>query len=114
SQRPSRAPRLDPSVTLGAWLLASLWIPPLLYAEVWRADHIPGSLRYDGVWWAAVFPLGMYSAASDATATELHMGSLRTISLVFFWIAFTVWAMVATGGLHSTFTRHAGISHHPP
>ena len=94
-------------VTLGAWVLASLWIPVLLYAEVWRADHVPGSLRYQGVWWAAAFPLGMYSAASAATATQLHMLSLGTISLVFFWVAFTVWMLVAIGLLHSAVRRTA-------
>ncbi|HJT02778.1 MAG TPA: tellurite resistance/C4-dicarboxylate transporter family protein [Pseudonocardiaceae bacterium] len=94
-------------VTLGAWVLASLWIPVLLYAEVWRADHVPGSLRYQGVWWAAVFPLGMYSAACAATATQLHMRSLETISLVFFWIACTVWLLVAIGLVHSAVGRPA-------
>lgn len=86
-------------VTLAAWVLASLWIPVLLYAEVWRVDRLPGSLRYQSGWWAAVFPLGMYSAASAATGTELHMHSLETISLVFFWIAFVVWAFVAAGAV---------------
>lgn len=93
-------------VTLAAWVLASLWIPGLLYAQVWRAAHVPGSLRYQGVSWSAVFPLGMYSAA---TATQLHMRSLGTVSLVFFWIAFTVWALVATGLLHSVAGRGAQI-----
>ncbi len=86
-------------VTLAAWVLASLWIPVLLYAEVWRVDLLPGSLRYQSVWWAAVFPLGMYSAASEATGTELHMHSLETVSLVFFWIAFVVWTLVAVGAV---------------
>lgn len=96
-------------VTLAAWLLASLWIPVLLYAEVWRADQVPGSLRYQGAWWSAVFPLGMYSAASAATATELHIRSLRTVSLMFFWIAFTVWTCVAIGLLHSAVGRRAEV-----
>jgi tellurite resistance protein TehA-like permease len=81
----------------------------LLYATVWRADHVPGSLRYQSVWWAAVFPLGMYSAASAATATQLHTPSLATISLVFFWIAFTVWTLVAIGLLHCTVGRRAAV-----
>lgn len=96
-------------VTLGAWVLASLWIPVLLYAQVWRANQVAGSLRYRGVWWAAVFPLGMYSAASAATATELHMRALRTISLVFFWNAFTVWTLLAVGTLHSAIAHRARI-----
>jgi tellurite resistance protein TehA-like permease len=88
-------------VTLVAWALASSWIPLLLYAALWRVDHVPGSLRYQAAWWAAVFPLGMYSAASAATAAELHMPALRTLSLVFFWIACTVWTLVAIGLLRS-------------
>jgi tellurite resistance protein TehA-like permease len=101
-------------VTLAAWVLASLWIPVLLYAEVWRADHIPGSLRYHGAWWSAVFPLGMYSAASAATAAQLHMRSLGTVSLVFFWIAFTVWTLVAIGLLHAAVGRRAEASEGSP
>ncbi|MGH3670169.1 MAG: tellurite resistance/C4-dicarboxylate transporter family protein, partial [Pseudonocardiaceae bacterium] len=63
------APLADPArwimdvikpVTLGTWIVASLWIPLLLYAEVWRVDQRAGSLRFAGVWWSAVFPLGMY------------------------------------------------------
>src|SRR5579884_756193 len=38
------------AATLAPWIVASLWIPPLLYAEVWRADQLAGSLRYAGVW----------------------------------------------------------------
>lgn len=96
-------------VTLAAWVLASLWVPVLLYAQVWRVDHVPGSLRYQGVWWSAVFPLGMYSAASGATVMQLHMRSLRTVSLVSFWIAFTVWALVAMGLAHSAVGRRAAV-----
>jgi tellurite resistance protein TehA-like permease len=87
--------------TLAAWILASLWIPVLLYAEGWSVDHRTGSLHYTRVWWSAVFPLGMYSVASQATAVQLHLRSLHTISLVIFWVAFTVWALVAVGWLHA-------------
>jgi tellurite resistance protein TehA-like permease len=92
-------------VTLGAWVLASLWVPALLYIHIWRINQRAGSLRYQHAWWAAVFPLGMYSAASAATATELHLRSLQTVSLVFFWIACTTWMVVTTGWLH-TVNRH--------
>jgi len=96
-------------VTFGTWVLASLWIPVLLYAEIWRTNQVAGSLRYQGAWWATVFPLGMYSTASAATAVELHMRSLWTISLVFFWVAFTVWILVATGLLHSALAHRAMV-----
>lgn len=94
-------------VTLVLWIIASLWIPVLLYAEVWRIDHRSGSLKFAGVWWSAVFPLGMYATATYATAVQLNMPSLVTISLVFFWNAATVWLLVASGWLHSLLRRHA-------
>jgi tellurite resistance protein TehA-like permease len=101
-------------VTLGTWVLASLWVPALLYSHIWRINRRAGSLRYQHAWWAAVFPLGMYSAASAATATALHLRSLQAVSLVFFWIACTTWTLVMTGWLHTvkwcnTLTRMRSI-----
>lgn len=87
-------------MTLSVWILASLWIPVLLYAEVWRVDQRAGSLHFEGVWWSAVFPLGMYSTATAATAFQMQLHALRTISLVFFWVATTVWVLVAVGLTH--------------
>lgn len=46
-----------------------------------------------------VFPLGMYSAATSATAAETGRPALRTVSLVFFWIAFAAWLLVVIAGL---------------
>ena len=85
----------------------SVWIPLLLYAEVWSVDQRAGSLHYAGVWWATVFPLGMYASASWAGAVELPAHALRTVSLVFFWIAATVWLLVATGLTHRALGRLA-------
>jgi tellurite resistance protein TehA-like permease len=95
------------SGTWWCWVVASLWIPVLLYAEVWRTDQLAGSLRYQGVWWSAVFPIGMYSAASSTAAAVLNKPALKTISLVFCWIAITLWILVAVGFLHSAAARRA-------
>jgi tellurite resistance protein TehA-like permease len=86
--------------TFVLWVLASLWIPVLLYAEMWRVDSRAGSLHFAGVWWSAVFPLGMYAAATAETAAVQHRAPLVTISLVLFWVAFTVWLLVAVGLAH--------------
>ncbi len=71
-------------VTVVTWIVASLWIPLLAAATV--------RMRV-GNWWAAVFPLGMYSSATFATAVETGWHPLTTISLVFFWIAFAAWLL---------------------
>jgi tellurite resistance protein TehA-like permease len=91
--------------TIATWVIASLWIPVLLYAELWRVDQRAGSLHYSRVWWSAVFPLGMYSAATGTTALQMRLPPLTTISLVFFWIALTVWVLVAVGLAHVAIAR---------
>jgi tellurite resistance protein TehA-like permease len=73
-------------VTVVTWVVATLWIPLLVAASV--------RLR-DGNWWAMVFPLGMYSSATFATAVETGWHPLTTVSLVFFWIAFAAWLLTS-------------------
>ena len=71
-------------VTVVTWVVASAWMPVLVAASV--------RLR-DGNWWAMVFPLGMYSSATYATAVETGWHWLTTISLAFVWIAVTAWLL---------------------
>jgi tellurite resistance protein TehA-like permease len=75
---------------------------------MWRVDSRAGSLHFAGVWWSAVFPLGMYAAATAETASVLKHSALITISLVLFWIAFTVWLLVAVGLAHRAITAVRG------
>jgi tellurite resistance protein TehA-like permease len=84
-------------VTVVTWFVATVWIPPLIYVTVQRfrrRSELP-----PGLWWAAVFPLGMYSSATYATAVETGWHWLTTVSLVFFWIAFVSWALTALNAL---------------
>lgn len=78
-------------VTVATWVVATAWIPPLLYVTLQRLRRrreLP-----PGLWWAAVFPLGMYSSATYATAVDTGWWWLTTVSLVFFWIAFAAWTL---------------------
>lgn len=87
------------AVTVATWVVATLWIPPLIYFGLQRIKQRSELLSFAGVWWAMVFPLGMYSAATAATAAELTRPALNTVSLVFFWVAFTAWLMVTVAGM---------------
>jgi hypothetical protein len=51
------------TVTVITWVAATLWIPPLIYFGLHWISKGPRRLRFAGVWWAFVFPLGMYSVA---------------------------------------------------
>lgn len=87
------------TITIVTWVAATLWIPPLIYFGLHRITQRPDVLQFTGAWWSLVFPLGMYSAATDAMAAEVSVRSMQTISLVFFWDAFAVWLIVAVAGL---------------
>jgi tellurite resistance protein TehA-like permease len=87
------------AVTIVTWVTATLWIPPLIYFALHRIRRHPNMLRFAGVWWAFVFPLGMYSAASFAMAREIDQRPLFTVSLVFFWDALAAWLVVVFAGL---------------
>ncbi|OBH81903.1 tellurite resistance/C4-dicarboxylate transporter family protein [Mycobacterium scrofulaceum] len=86
-------------VSVVTWVTATVWIPPLIYFGLHRISRRPNMLRFAGVWWAFVFPLGMYSAASYAMASETGQRSLLTVSLVFFWDALAAWVVVVVAGL---------------
>ncbi len=87
------------TVTIVTWAAATLWIPPLIYFGLHRITQRPDVLQFTGAWWSVVFPLGMYSVATDAMAAEVGVRAMQTISLVFFWDAFAVWLIVAVAGL---------------
>ncbi|BBX05874.1 tellurite resistance/C4-dicarboxylate transporter family protein [Mycolicibacterium aichiense] len=86
------------AVTVLTWVLATLWIPVLAYFAIRRLS-LPAAWGFRAVWWAMVFPLGMYSAATFAMAAETRWRGLHTVSLVFFWVALAAWVIVAAGGL---------------
>jgi tellurite resistance protein TehA-like permease len=100
------------AVTVVTWVAASLWIPPLIYFGLHRIRQGPDLLRFAGVWWALVFPLGMYAAASYAMAAAIGRGWLTTVSLVFFWDAFAAWLIVVVAGLQRL--SRAVVSARPP
>ncbi len=101
------ADAMHPAI-LVLWMGASAWIPVLLSAEIWRLYRRPYSVHFAGVWWSAVFPLGMYSTATQATTQALHLTVLTTVSLVVFWVGFSVWVLVAAGFVHSTVRAASG------
>jgi len=77
-------------VTVVTWMVATAWIPLLIYVCIRRRV---------GLAWAAVFPLGMYSSATYATAVETGWHRLTTVSLAFFWIALVAWLLTAVQAL---------------
>ena len=81
--------------TIFYWATGTWWIPLLLVLGVWRYVYKRYPLRYEPVYWAAVFPLGMYAASTHEMAAVLQLPFLAWVPELFFAAAFAAWLMAA-------------------
>lgn len=76
----------------------------LVILGVWRHGIRRFPLRYDPLYWGAVFPLGMYTACTWRLAQAIEAPSLAAIPRVFIFIALAAWTL-ALGGLLARLAR---------
>jgi len=87
--------------TLLYWATGTWWIPMLLLLGIWRHGFRRFPLRYDPLYWGAVFPLGMYAACTWQLDRAMEFGFLSGLPRVFLWIALAAWAITFAGMLHA-------------
>ena len=89
-------PLIEGLVTL-AWATATFWFPLMVAIGVWRhiVRHVP--LRYHPSYWALVFPLGMYGAATFNMRAVVHLDQLEWLPKITLAVALTAWAAAFTG-----------------
>jgi tellurite resistance protein TehA-like permease len=92
-------------LTLLFWATATWWIPMLVILGVWRHVYKRFPLRYDPLYWGAVFPLGMYTVCTLRLAQALDIPVLLGIPRVFVYIALAAWALTMAGLVHDLVTR---------
>jgi tellurite resistance protein TehA-like permease len=84
-------------LTLLYWCLATWWIPLLIIVGVWRhmVQHV--LLRYDPQYWALVFPLGMYTAATFVLIKATGLTMLSFIPQIIVFVALLAWLITFLG-----------------
>jgi tellurite resistance protein TehA-like permease len=82
--------------TVLLWATSTFWIPLLVILFLWK-ELRRGPHGYEPGLWSAVFPLGMYVAATYDYATEAHLPFLDVIPHVVFWVALPAWALTFVG-----------------
>jgi tellurite resistance protein TehA-like permease len=101
-------------MTLLFWATATWWIPILLALGAWRhlTKRVP--LTYEHGYWAAVFPLGMYTVCTTELSRKFGLPFLEPLPRAFVWVAAAAWAATFTGlCLHvAGWTRRRGAK--PP
>ena len=89
-------PPIEGLVTL-AWATATFWFPVMVAIGIWRhiVRHIP--LRYHPSYWALVFPLGMYGAATFKMRAVIKLEQLEWAPKITLAVALTAWVAAFAG-----------------
>jgi tellurite resistance protein TehA-like permease len=82
--------------TVLLWATSTFWIPLLVILFIWK-ELQRGPHGYDSGLWSAVFPLGMYVAATHDYATAAGLAFLDVITPPMFWIALLAWTLTFIG-----------------
>ncbi|MHB1247225.1 MAG: tellurite resistance/C4-dicarboxylate transporter family protein [Sulfuriferula sp.] len=90
--------------TVFYWATGTWWIPMLVVLGVWRYVYKRFPLRYDPLYWGAVFPLGMYAASTLQMERAMNLPFLEFIPHYFLYIALFAW-LVTFLGLAYTLAR---------
>ncbi|MCC6228424.1 MAG: tellurite resistance/C4-dicarboxylate transporter family protein [Phycisphaerales bacterium] len=93
--------------TLLFWATATWWIPMLIILGIWRHIVKRFPLRYDPLYWGAVFPLGMYSVGTARMVEAMDLPFLSVVPPAFFYIASGAWTLALIGLLHRLITGGA-------
>jgi tellurite resistance protein TehA-like permease len=83
--------------TIFYWATGTWWVPMLVLLGVWRYILKRFPLKYDPLYWGAVFPLGMYSASTHEMVEALAVDFLGFLAPLFLYIALAAWAATFIG-----------------
>ena len=87
--------------TIFYWATGTWWIPMLVILAVWRHGFRHFPLRYDPLYWGAVFPLGMYATCTLRMATVMKIDFLGALPPTFFALGLCAWIILFIGFIYS-------------
>lgn len=83
--------------TVFYWATGTWWIPMLIILAIWRHIYKKYPLKYDSLYWGAVFPQGMYAVCTFRMSEALEIPFLHYFYNAFIYIALIAWALTFSG-----------------
>ena len=99
-QAPARVARLAPFIeglVVTAWATATFWFPLMIAIGIWRHVVRRVPLRYHPSYWAMVFPLGMYGAATYRMNAAIDLDALAWLPKIELVVALCAWTVTFVG-----------------
>lgn len=100
SERVQRVAPFVEGMTVLAWATATFWFPLMIAIGVWRHLVRRFPLRYHPAYWAMVFPIGMYGAATYRMLTAIELDALQWLPEITLVGAMVAWTATFIGLLH--------------
>ncbi len=97
--------------TVFYWATGTWWIPMLVVLALWRHVYRRFPMKYDPLYWGAVFPLGMYAASTHEMIAAMGFDFLVFLPPVFLAIGLAAWT-AAFAGLALDLLRRVRVLRH--
>ncbi len=91
--------------TVFYWATGTWWIPMLLVLATWRHVYKRFPMKYDPLYWGAVFPLGMYAVSTDRMIEAMGFDFLGFLPPIFLYIALAAWTAAFIGFVRDLLRR---------
>ncbi|WP_296445204.1 tellurite resistance/C4-dicarboxylate transporter family protein [Rhodoferax sp. UBA5149] len=83
--------------TVFYWATGTWWIPMLVILALWRHVYRRFPMKYDPLYWGAVFPLGMYAASTEEMIVAMGFDFLAFLPPIFLYIGLATWTATFVG-----------------
>ncbi len=87
--------------TVFYWATGTWWIPMLAVLAIWRHGIKRFPFTYDPMYWGAVFPLGMYAAATLRMMQAMELPFLGLLPHGMFAVGCVAWIILFSGQLRA-------------